>query len=226
MTTSCSCDILPPSPPKSGDDFIPSLTPNRPKQDQPLLRLPNELLRKNFRSAHFTIEKDTSALKTLLKESATAAVSGRASQADVVRNLDAMIARMRGVKRKLAAHADEERRLHDQAAARIKHLGKLHTMHTYEDHAYELWSRQRLDRLIADYFLRHGFLESASLLAKERDLEMLVDVETFESMGKIRLSILGGSVAEALAWCQDNKKELRKMEVRLLLRALGPPFNP
>ena len=25
-------------------------------------------------------------------------------------------------------------------------------MHTYEDHAYELWSRQRLDRLIADYF--------------------------------------------------------------------------
>lgn len=126
-----------------------------------------------------------------------------------------MIARMRGVKRKLAAHADEERRLHDQAGARIRHLARLHAMHTYEDHAYELWSRQRLDRLIADYFLRRGFLESARLLADERDLGMLVDVETFESMGRIRVALLGGSVAEALAWCQENKKELRKMESKL-----------
>jgi macrophage erythroblast attacher len=183
--------------------------------DQPLLRLPNELLRKNFRSAHFTIEKDTSALKTLLKESATAAVSGRASQQDVLRNLDAMIARMRGVKRKLSAHADEEGRLHDQTGARIRHLDEMYSLHTYEDVKYEAWSRQRLDRLIADYFLRQGFLESARLLAKERDMEKLVDVETFENMGRIRLALLDGSVVEALAWCQDNKKELRKMESKL-----------
>lgn len=182
-------------------------------QDQPLLRLPNELLRKNFRSAHFTIEKDTSALKTLLKDSATEAVSGRATQQDVLRNLDAMLTRMRGVKRKLATHADEERRLHDSAAARIRHLDELFALHTYEDVKYEAWSRQRLDRLVADYFLRHGYLESARLLAKERGMEKLVDVDTFESMGKIRVALLNGSVTEALAWCQENKKELRKMEV-------------
>ncbi|CAH0026165.1 unnamed protein product [Clonostachys rhizophaga] len=43
-------------------------------------------------------ERDTSALKNLLKESATAAVSGRASQQDILKILDAMITRMRGVK--------------------------------------------------------------------------------------------------------------------------------
>jgi macrophage erythroblast attacher len=134
-----------------------------------------------------------------------------------------MIARMRGVKRKLSAHADEEGRLHDQTGARIRHLDEMYSLHTYEDVKYEAWSRQRLDRLIADYFLRQGFLESARLLAKERDMEKLVDVETFENMGRIRLALLDGSVVEALAWCQDNKKELRKMEVRELLHY--PPFS-
>lgn len=183
-------------------------------KDQPLLRLPNELLRKNFRSAHFTIEKDTSALKTLLKESATAAVSGRASQDDVLKSLDAMLAKMRGVKRKLTTHADEEARLHSQTAARISHLDKLYEMRSVDDVPYEAWSRQRLDRLLTDYLLRHGYNASAAQLAQEKNMSDLVDVETFVGLSKIRESLLDGSVTEALAWCSDNKKELRKMEVR------------
>ncbi|OAA76242.1 CTLH, LisH motif protein [Akanthomyces lecanii RCEF 1005] len=183
--------------------------------DQPLLRLPNELLRKNFRSAHFTIEKDTTALKTLLKDAATGAASGRATQQDALRNLDAMLARMRGVRRKLTAHAHEEERLHTQAAARIIHLDQLYAMHSAEDVKYEAWSRRRLDRLLADYLLRHGYNESAEQLARERGMEALVDVETFKSMSRIREALLGGSITEALAWCTENKKELRKMESKL-----------
>ena len=184
------------------------------RQDQPLLRLPNELLRKNFRSAHFTIEKDTSALKTLLKDSATSAVSGRASQQDVLKNIDAMISRMRGVKRKLTTYADEESRLHVQTAARISHLDELYSIRNVEDVKYEAWSRRRLDRLLADYLLRHGFNKTATELATERGIQSLVDIDTFVSMSRIREALLSGSVTEALAWCTDNKKELRKMEVR------------
>ncbi|KAI5459864.1 CTLH/CRA C-terminal to lish motif domain-containing protein [Mariannaea sp. PMI_226] len=183
--------------------------------DQPLLRLPSELLRKNFRSAHFTIEKDTTALKTILKDSATSAVSGRASQQDVLRNLDAMIARMRGVKRKLAACAEEESRLHTQTAARIAHLDELYAMSTVDDVKYEAWSRKRLDRLLADYLLRHGYNESAKELAQQRGMENLVDINTFTAMSRIRDALKNGSVTEALAWCTENKKELRKMESKL-----------
>ncbi|KOS19059.1 Protein FYV10 [Escovopsis weberi] len=183
--------------------------------DQPLLRLPHELLRKNFRSAHFAIEKDTSALKTLLKESATAAVLSRSSQADVLRNIDAMLAKMRGVKRKLAACADEEARLHRQAAARIAHLDDLYGMRAVDEVRYEAWSKRRLDRLLADYLLRNGYNESARELAREKGIEDLVDVDTFVAMSQIREALLRGSVAEALAWCTDNKKELRKMESKL-----------
>lgn len=178
-----------------------------------MLRLPSELLRKNFRSAHFTIEKDTSALKTLLKESATSAVSGKANQDDVLKNLDAMIAKMRGVKRKLNSYAEEESRLHTQVAARISHIDELYSMNTVEDVRYEGWSRLRLDRLLTDYLLRHGFNESARQLADERGMQDLTDVDTFVAMSRIRESLLAGSVTEALVWCNENKKELRKLEV-------------
>ncbi|KAF9761803.1 hypothetical protein IL306_003706 [Fusarium sp. DS 682] len=184
--------------------------------DQPLLRLPSELLRKNFRTAHFTIEKDTAALKTLLKDSATAAVSGRASQQDVLRNIDAMVSRMRGLKRKLNASASEEARLHKHTAARISHLDELYKMDTVEDVKYETWSRKRLDRLLADYLLRHGYNDTAKELAEQRGITDLVDIDTFVAASRIRDSLLNQSVTEALAWCTDNKKELRKMEVRFL----------
>ncbi|ATY67272.1 negative regulation of [Cordyceps militaris] len=191
-------------------------TPPPPAQDQWLLRLPNELLRKNFRAAHFTIEKDTAALKTLLKDAATAAASGRgATQQDALRSLDAMLGRMRGVKRKLAAHADTEERLHAQSAARIVHLDQLYAVRGADDVRYEAWSRRRLDRLLADYLLRHGYNDTAEQLARERGIEALVDIDTFKSMSHIREALRGGSIAEALAWCTENKKELRKMESKL-----------
>ncbi|EXL69357.1 hypothetical protein FOPG_14660 [Fusarium oxysporum f. sp. conglutinans race 2 54008] len=185
------------------------------RQDQPLLRLPSELLRKNFRTAHFTIEKDTAALKTLLKDSATTAVSGRASQQDVLRNIDAMVSRMRGLKRKLNASAAEEARLHTQTAARISHLDELYKMDTVEDVKYETWSRKRLDRLLADYLLRHGYNDTAKELAEQRGITDLVDIDTFVAASRVRDSLLKQSVVEALAWCTDNKKELRKMESKL-----------
>lgn len=124
-----------------------------------------------------------------------------------------MITRMKGVKRKLTTYADEESRLHHQTAARIAHLDELYTMRSADDVKYESWSRRRLDRLVTDYLLRHGFNQSASELAEAKGMQDLVDVETFVNTSRIREALLGGSVVEALAWCTDNKKELRKMEV-------------
>jgi hypothetical protein len=87
-------------------------------------------------------------------------------------------------------------------------------MQSLDDVKYEEWSRTRLDRLLVDYLLRYGYKESATALAKEKGIEELVDVETFVQMSKIRESLRNGRVTEALAWCNENKKELRRMEVR------------
>ncbi|KAK1780971.1 CTLH/CRA C-terminal to lish motif domain-containing protein [Copromyces sp. CBS 386.78] len=183
--------------------------------DQPLLRLPYELLRKNFRSAHFTVEKESTTLNKLLKETAKGSLDSKTSPEDVVKNLDTMIAKMRGMKRKLSTYADEETRLYKQLDARVSHLRELSDMHSVEDVKYEGWSRKRLDRLLVDYMLRHGYNTSAQALANEREMHDLVDVETFLTMSKIRESLENGSVTEALAWCNDNKKELRKLQSNL-----------
>ena len=124
-----------------------------------------------------------------------------------------MIARMRGLKRKLNACSEEETRLHQQSQSRTRHLGELYGMQSLDDVKYEEWSRTRLDRLLVDYLLRYGYKDSATALSKEKGIEDLVDVETFIQMSRIRESLQNGRVTEALSWCTENKKELRRMEV-------------
>ncbi|KAK4165385.1 CTLH/CRA C-terminal to lish motif domain-containing protein [Cladorrhinum sp. PSN259] len=126
-----------------------------------------------------------------------------------------MLSKMRGLKRKLESYSEEENRLYHQANARVSHLRELSSIHTVDDVKYEQWSRQRLDRLVVDYMLRHGYADSATALAKERNMTDLVDIDTFVNMSKIRQSLLNGSVNEALAWCNENKKELRAMQSNL-----------
>ncbi|KAI1335537.1 protein FYV10 [Xylariaceae sp. FL0016] len=190
--------------------------------DQPLLRLPIELLRKNLRSAHFEHEKDGKYFKDQLKKTATESVNGRMSQDDVLKNLDAMITRARGVKRKLERFSDEETRLHRQEAARLEHLSDLYAMYSVDDVKYEAWSRTRLDRLLVDYLLRQGYNDSARALAHEKGIELLADLSIFEQMSSIRKALLNGSVQEALAWCTagDTKKILRNMgsNIEFMLR--------
>src|SRR6266536_3722513 len=84
-------------------------------QDQPLLRLPFELLRKNFKVAHYHVEKESTAVKASLKETANASLNSNASPEEVLKNVDSMLARMRGLKRKLNACSEEESRLHQQS---------------------------------------------------------------------------------------------------------------
>ncbi|ERT02033.1 hypothetical protein HMPREF1624_00329 [Sporothrix schenckii ATCC 58251] len=190
--------------------------------DQPLLRLPYELLRKNFRSAHFIVEKESTSVKNALKEAATNGLKNAGSATstdDVLKSIDGMVARMRGMKRKLEACADEETKIYRHVDARTAHLAELASMHSLDDVAYETWSRRRLDRLLVDYLLRHGYNASAAALVDDDAsgaLRDLVDIDTFAYMSQIRQRLLHDhSVTEALSWCTDNKKELRKMESKL-----------
>ncbi|KAL2270318.1 hypothetical protein VTJ83DRAFT_2502 [Remersonia thermophila] len=183
--------------------------------DQSCLRLPYELLRKNFRPVHQSFEITAKHVKEELLKSANGSLNGAASPQDVVKELDQMLVKMRGLKRKLAVAVDEEDRLYRQLDARVAHLRELSAMNTIDDVKYEAWSRQRLDRLLIDYMLRHGYDASATALADERGMRDLVDVDTFVVMSRIRKSLEAGSVQEALHWCNENKKELRKMESNL-----------
>ncbi|KAK5240422.1 GID complex subunit containing RING finger motif, partial [Cryomyces antarcticus] len=60
-----------------------------------------------------------------------------------------------------------------------------------------------------------GYVESARLLAREKGIEELVDIEAFETCRRIEESLRQGRTGEALAWCADNKQALKKTDSNL-----------
>lgn len=175
--------------------------------DQPLLRLPHELLRKTLKSAQRQIEitnkSTTTTLQTCMKS----------PPAETLAALDATLAKAQNLKRKLEALQLEEAGLHRQQKARIQHLADLHSVGGVSDVKYERWARVRLDRLLVDYLLRRGYVRSARALAREKGIEELVDVEVFEECGRIERSLREGKMGECLAWCTENKQALKKINV-------------
>lgn len=125
-----------------------------------------------------------------------------------------MIARLQGMKRKLEVLREEEKAIHESSRKRIQHLQDLYDIPSLVDVKYDEWSRIRLNRLLVDYLLRSGYLESAKALAKEKGIEELVDTEVFMECNRIQEDLKNGGTRECLIWCSDNKQALKKANVR------------
>ncbi|KAG9199350.1 GID complex subunit containing RING finger motif [Epicoccum nigrum] len=178
--------------------------------DQPLLRMPYELSRRNFKSAQRVIEHSATTLPSTLS-TITKSASKSNDPAQTLESLDAMIVKMQGLKRKLSNLQEEEARLHKAAKARLRHLQDLYEVQSLVDVKYDEWSRVRLSRLLVDYLLREGYADSAACLAQSKGIEDLVDVDAFVSCHKIERSLREGmSTTLALDWCKEHSKELKK----------------
>lgn len=185
----------------------------RPK-DQPLLRLPFELSRTTFKTAHRHTEQTQAKVEDLLKTSGkNAAETLPDGSSKALASLDQAIAKLQALKSKLGA-MQEAQELHSaQSTARIEHLDEVYHIPTLSGVKYDRWSRTRLDRLLVDYLVRNGYTQSARALAKDRGIEKLVDVDEFEGLKKIESSLRNEHRVDlALTWCGENKQTLRKME--------------
>ena len=203
-------------------------------KDQPLLRLPHELVRRNFKTSQRYVEREKDYLIPALKNTANAALSSTQTSDQTLADLDAMIARMQTMKRKLQALHEEEQAIQAHSQKRIRHLQDLYEIQSLADVKYDEWSRVRLDRLMVDYLLRAGYSKSAASLANEKNIEDLVDLDVFVQCQKVADSLERGETKEALMWCTENRTALKKIgqtnlefELRLqqyieLIRAGGP----
>ncbi|EXJ72188.1 uncharacterized protein A1O5_04692 [Cladophialophora psammophila CBS 110553] len=179
--------------------------------DQPLLRLPHELVKRNFRNTQRYVERERDYILPALKDAANAALSSSQTTEQTLASLDAMIQRMQNFKRKLEKLHIEEEALHDHSAKRIKHLQDLYDIPSLVDVKYDQWSRTRLDRLIVDYLLRSGYSKTAVSLAESKQISHLIDLDTFVTCQKIASSLTRGETKEALAWINENKNSLKKL---------------
>ncbi|PLN74805.1 protein fyv10 [Aspergillus taichungensis] len=182
--------------------------------DQPLLKLPYELSRRNFKSVQRLVEREKDYTLPALKDAANASLANTQTPDQTIAALDAMISRMQGLKRKMEGLHQEEKKIHDQSRKRIHHLESLHHIPSLADVKYDQWSRVRLDRLIVDHMLRSGYTESAQQLAKEKDIEDLVDLNVFVQCQRIAESLRRGETKDALQWCSENKAALKRSQVK------------
>ena len=190
------------------------------EQDQPLLRLPHEIARKNFKTAQKHVERENKDVLSTLKSTANASLAGQ-DASETIASLDGMIARMQGLKRKMESLRSEERVLHQASRQRIQHLQDLYEIPSLADVKYDEWSRVRLNRLLVDYLLRCGYGESAKALAREKGIEELVDLEVFVQCHRVEESLKRRSTQECLAWCAEHRPMMKKLDVRS-----APPSTP
>jgi macrophage erythroblast attacher len=71
--------------------------------DAPLLKVPLELIRRNFKNAQRTIDKETKAITASLNEATQKAQLGDASAEETIASIDLMIKRMQTLKRKVSS---------------------------------------------------------------------------------------------------------------------------
>ncbi|KAF4555436.1 CTLH/CRA C-terminal to LisH motif domain-containing protein 2 [Elsinoe fawcettii] len=185
--------------------------------DQPLIRLPHELARKNLRSTRTLIEKFQSDTNTALEAAQKSSFKPGHPTNATVASLDAVLAKAQTLKRKLETLHAEERALQNQQRARLEHLQELHEIPSLADVKFDQWSKTRLDRMLVDYMLRVGYVQSAKMLAQERDIKELVDVDAFLALGEVEKCLRRGRTTEALAWCAENKRALKEAESNLEL---------
>ncbi|PWN47706.1 hypothetical protein IE53DRAFT_381930, partial [Violaceomyces palustris] len=152
------------------------------------------------------------------------AVPSSGACSEIERGLDAMIGRLRGLKRKLTPLAEQSKHTLRMAQSRVDHLSSLHSIQDCSSPEFVEWSKTRLDRMLTDYMLRRGYRSSAEALARSKGIEDLVDSQLFSEISRIEDSLVpppstttedlrtNPSCTAALAWCSENKTWLRKIK--------------
>lgn len=181
------------------------------------MRVPHELVKRNFKNQQRYLEREQTYLLPALKDAANASVTSKATTEQTLASLDDMIARMQTFKRKLDTLHTEEETLHDHTSKRIRHVQELFEMNSLSDVNYDDWSRTRLDRLVVDYLLRSGHQKTAESLATAKNIAHLIDLDVFTACHKIADSLTRGETKEALQWIAENRAALKKVTL--------PPFK-
>lgn len=183
--------------------------------------MPTEITRTNLKSAQIAIDQAKKSVVPTLTKASSSAISAASvpknapeSAKAALASIDNIIAKTNMLKRKLSAISTTTDKANSSLRARIGHLNELNYISSLADVKYDEWSRIRLDRLLVDYLIRMSYIQTAEELATAKGINDLVRVEiiTFESCGRIEKALRNGSTKEALSWCNENKKELAKME--------------
>lgn len=178
--------------------------------EHPTLKVPYELLNKKFRSAQKTLDREVSHVQAVsndlekhLKTDGSYVATGEISKL-----LGGVVARLQVLKRKAQESIAEELQAGMVCKRRLDHL-KDHA--NTSPSAVNQWRRQRLDRMLVEYFLRKGYYKTATKLADSSELRDLTNIDVFMVSREVEKSLANHETARCIGWCHDNRSKLRKL---------------
>ncbi|GAA5836001.1 hypothetical protein JCM9279_002161 [Rhodotorula babjevae] len=196
--------------------------------EQATLKAPLDALRKIHKQTQKTYEYNLQPASTFAQDLAsllsTTALHAHdpalsdAQRADMLARVDAMMARMRTLKRKLADLGTQSDRALRVAQARVDHLAALPD--SIQAPEYAPWARRRLSHQLVDYFLRANppLKDTARLLADHEGIADLVDDDLWDDMAKVERGLDEHRLDDVLAWVGENRTALKKLKSPLEFR--------
>lgn len=126
--------------------------------------------------------------------------------------LEQLIEKTKSIRGKYLEMLNAEDALIEICKKRLIHLLEVQTHYKESKEIEEAYHITRLDRLILDYFLREGYLETAGNLTKELELEDFSDMKIFTENKEIIAGLQAKNCELGMKWCVTHKTKLSNMK--------------
>ncbi|GMF24684.1 unnamed protein product [Phytophthora fragariaefolia] len=190
----------------------------------PLVRVPFEGASRSFRLYHkqLTRELAQAAAQIEALDDGDAQQPGhRMDPQAAIGRLAELADKLQQLKRSAKSSALEQQRDLESCASRAQYLETLEAAKVGSDpslsrHQERADQEQAVhDRLIADYLLRQGFLESAKIVEETKGVGHLVDHDLHAECQAVLKSLQAHQTAKAISWCSQNGSRLRRLQSQL-----------
>ncbi|KAJ2159169.1 GID complex subunit containing RING finger motif [Coemansia sp. RSA 552] len=179
--------------------------------EEPFMKAPLEQLKRTVRQSQKAVEQEAAQVSAELGRLAAAQAELGADEVD--RQLGELTERLLALKRRLAEARQEEAQLIEKSKLRAVDLSELSKFESSQQPEFQRWCQARLDRVLVDYMLRNGHVETAQMLARGRAVEHFADSELFELVMRTEHELRANqSCTGALRWCSENRSALRKIQ--------------
>ena len=174
------------------------------KFESSFIRVPFEQFRRAFRLEMKIAEKDLPGLEALFKKHMSNGSGGEKVPDNVMKGLKD---RSRALEEKMKKYRGESLKFRERFMRRVRWVEEQAT-----NGNYRTWYSSRLIRLIGDFLIRSGDMETVREMGEGRpELIADFDLELEEIRNEIRVSLKGKCLNASLQWCADHRNNLKRI---------------
>ena len=141
------------------------------------------------------------------------------NKSELINSFVSVVEKLRSLKKRSMDMRNEEKDLLKLIKRRLDHLKDHEIPNAIVNRNFK---KQRFDRMLIDYFLRSGFFQTAQLLVSKSNIQDMTNFDIFMIEKSIVESLKSHETSKCLAWCNENKSKLKKINVNQSLNKKIP----